>query len=246
MPRSGSTLVEQILASHPAIEGTEELFDIGRIAGEMAPNEPAGAYMDKMASMTGAELYQLGKGYIEATRRFRQTDRPYFTDKMPSNWVYLGLIHAILPNARIIDVRRHPLGCGFANYAQHYNWGINYSYDLNDLGRFYSDYVRQMAHFDRVLPGLVHRVFYEDLVDDFEAEVRRLLDYLGLPFDEACLNFHQNKRAVHTPSSEQVRRPINRDGMTTWRNYEQWLGPLKEALGPVLDLYPDVPEEWPD
>ena len=246
MPRSGSTLVEQILASHSAIEGTEELFDIGRIAGEMAPNEPAGAYMEKMAGTTGAELYKLGKGYIQATRRFRQTGRPYFTDKMPSNWVHLGLIHSILPNAKIIDVRRHPLGCGFANFAQHYNWGINFSYDLNDIGCFYVDYARQMAHFDHVLPGLVHRIFYEDLVDNLEAEVRRLLDYLGLPFEEACLNFHQNKRAVHTPSSEQVRRPINRDGMSTWRNYEAWLDPLKEALGPVLTLYPDVPSHWPD
>jgi tetratricopeptide (TPR) repeat protein len=246
MPRSGSTLIEQILASHPAIEGTEELFDMGRIAGEMAPDETAGAYMGKITSMSSPELWQLGKGYIEATRRFRQTDRPYFTDKMPSNWALIGLIHTILPNAKIIDVRRHPLGCGFANFAQHYNWGINFSYDLNDLGEFYSDYVRQMAHFDRVLPGLVHRIFYEDLIEDLEGEVRRMLDYLGLPFDPACLRFFENKRAVHTPSSEQVRRPINRDGMTTWRNYEPWLGPLKEALGPVLDLYPDVPSEWPE
>lgn len=246
MPRSGSTLVEQILASHSAVEGTEELFDMGRIAGEIAPNEPEGAYKGKIAGMTSAELRELGKGYIEATRRFRQTDRPYFTDKMPSNWALVGLIHTILPKAKIIDVRRHPLGCGFANFAQHYNWGINFSYDLNDMGRFYADYVRQMAHFDHVLPGLVHRVFYEDLVGNFEAEVRRLLEYLGLPFEEACLNFHQNKRAVHTPSSEQVRRPINRDGMSTWRNYEPWLDPLKEALGPVLTLYPDVPPHWPD
>jgi hypothetical protein len=246
MPRSGSTLVEQILASHSAVEGTEELFDMGRIAGAIAPNEPEGAYKGKIAGMTSAELRELGKGYIEATRRFRQTDRPYFTDKMPSNWALLGLIHTILPNAKIIDVRRHPLGCGFANFAQHYNWGINFSYNLNDMGLFYADYVRQMAHFDHVLPGLVHRVFYEDLVDNFEAEVRRLLDYLGLPFEETCLNFHRNKRAVHTPSSEQVRRPINRDGMSTWRNYEPWLGPLKEALGPVLTAYPGVPQDWPD
>jgi tetratricopeptide (TPR) repeat protein len=246
MPRSGSTLVEQILGSHPMIEGTEELYDIERIALELAPGAPSGGYLEKIAGLTPAQLHERGRHYIEATRRHRHTDRPFFTDKMPSNWAFLGLIHLILPNAKIIDVRRHPLGCGFANYSQHYNWGINYSYDLNHIGQFYSDYVRQMAHFDKVAPGLVHRVFYEDLVEDLETEVRRMLDYLGLPFDPACLDFHRSKRAVHTPSAEQVRRPINRDGMDRWRNYEPWLGPLKEALGPVLTLYPQVPSSWPD
>jgi hypothetical protein len=160
---------------------------------------------------------------------------------MPSNWAFTGLIHLLLPNARIIDVRRHPLGCGFANFSQHFNWGINFSYDLGHIGNFYSAYVRQMAHFDREIPGLVHRVFYEDLVEHTEREVRRLLEYLDLPFDEACLRFFENRRAVHTPSSEQVRSPINREGMTRWRNYEPWLTPLKEALGPVLEHYPEVP-----
>jgi tetratricopeptide (TPR) repeat protein len=246
LPRSGSTLIEQILASHAAIEGTEELFDIERIARELAPGEPPGSYMDKVVALPPAKLAELGKHYIEATRRHRHTDRPHFTDKMPSNWVFSGLIHAMLPNAKIVDIRRHPVGCGFANFTQHYNWGINFSYDQESIGRFYSDYVRQMAHFDRVAPGLVHRVHYEDLVQDLEGEVRRLLDYLELPFDEACLRFHENKRAVHTPSSEQVRRPINRDGMDTWRFYEPWLDPLKAALGPVLDCYPAVPDRWPD
>jgi tetratricopeptide (TPR) repeat protein len=246
LPRSGSTLVEQILASHPAIEGTEELYDIERIALDLSPGEPAGSYMDKLENLSHVKLHELGRHYIEATRRHRHTDRPHFTDKMPSNWVFTGFIHAILPNAKIIDIRRHPLGCGFANFAQHYSRGINFSYDLESTGRFYADYVRQMAHFDRVAPGLVHRIFYENLVEDLEGEVRRLLDYLELPFDEACLRFHENKRAVHTPSSEQVRRPINRDGMERWRNYEPWLGPLKDALGPVLDRYPDVPEKWRD
>jgi Flp pilus assembly protein TadD len=237
LPRSGSTLVEQILASHPMIEGTEELFDVERIARELAPDRPAGGYLDVLETLTPAELHARGEHYIEATRRHRLTDRPFFTDKMPSNWVFVGLIHAILPNAKIVDVRRHPLACGFANFSQHYNWGINFSYDLTDIGRYYADYVRQMDHFDRVMPGVVHHVMHEDLVNDLEGEVRRLLAYLELPFDEACLRFHENKRAVHTPSSEQVRRPINADGLDTWRRYEPWLSPLKDALGPALTGY---------
>lgn len=245
MPRSGSTLVEQILASHPAIEGTEELHDMERIASDLAPNRPPGAYLDEIEGLGHARLRELGKHYIDATRRHRTTRRPFFTDKMPSNWAYTGLIHAILPRAKIVDVRRHPLGCGFANFAQHYSWGINFAYDLDDIGRFYSDYVRTMAHFDRIIPGAVHRVFYEDLVEDPEREVRRLLDYLELPFEPACLRFYENDRAVHTPSSEQVRQPINRAGMERWQRYEPWLGPLKAALGPVLDCYPRVPEHWP-
>ena len=241
LPRSGSTLVEQILASHPLVEGTEELFDVERIALELAPGKPAGAYLDRIATLPQHEVRALGTGYLAATRRVRHTDRPFFTDKMPSNWVFLGLIHTILPNARIVDVRRHPLGCGFANLSQHFNWGINFSYDLAHIGRFYTAYVRQMAHFEALLPDRVLRITYENLVDDFEPEVRRLLDFLGLPFDEACLRFFENRRAVHTPSSEQVRRPINREGVERWRNYEPWLGPLKDALGPVLEAYPGVP-----
>ena len=244
LPRSGSTLVEQILASHPAVEGTEELFDLERIATML--NGSSSAYLDELAGLSHAKLRELGKQYVDATRRHRHTNRPYFTDKMPSNWVFTELIHAILPNAKIVDVRRHPMGCGFANFAHHFNWGINFSYDLTDIGRFYSDYVRRMDQVDRAMPGLVHRVFYEDLVENPEREVRRLLDYLELPFDEACLRFYENDRAVHTPSSEQVRRPINRDGMERWRHYEPWLGPLKAALGPVLDRYPLVPERWDD
>ena len=246
LPRSGSTLVEQILASHPLVEGTEELFDIERIAIDLAPRDAGKTvegknYADAIAEMDKASARRLGEHYIDATRRFRKTGRPFFADKMPSNWAFTGLIHLLLPNARIIDVRRHPLGCGFANFSQHFNWGINFSYDLGHIGNFYSAYVRQMAHFDREMPGLVHRVFYEDLVEHTEREVRRLLEYLDLPFDEACLRFFENRRAVHTPSSEQVRSPINREGMTRWRNYEPWLTSLKEALGPVLEHYPEVP-----
>lgn len=246
LPRSGSTLVEQILASHPLIEGTEELYEIEGIARSLAKSSAPGAYLDEVSRLSPSTLRDLGARYIENTRKNRTTDRPYFTDKMPGNWQFVGLIHLILPNAKIIDIRRHPLGCGFANFSQHFNWGINFSYDLNDIGRFYSDYVRQMAHFDRVMPGRVHRVFYEDLIDDLGREVRRLLDYLGLPFDDACLSFHENKRPVHTPSAEQVRRPIFRAGVERWQHYEAELGVLKQALGAVLAAYPGVPDHWLD
>jgi hypothetical protein len=160
---------------------------------------------------------------------------------MPNNWVHAGFIQLILPNAKIIDARRHPLDCGFSNFKQHYAHGQGFSYDLTDMGRYYADYVGLMDHFDRVLPGRVHRVIHERLVEEPESEVRRLLDYLGLDFDPACLRFHENRRAVRTASSEQVRRPINRDGIGQWRAFEPWLGPLKDALGPVLDAYPEAP-----
>lgn len=246
MPRSGSTLVEQILASHPLVEGTRELFDIEHIAGSLGRDLSTGGYLDRLKELSSNDMRRLGERYIETTQRHRLTKRPFFTDKMPSNWNFVGLIASILPQAKVIDIRRHPLACGFANFAQHYSWGIDFSYDLADIGKFYSAYVRQMAHFDRVLPGRVHHVIYENLVENFEPEVRRLLDYLGLPFDEACLRFHENRRAVHTPSAEQVRRPINRDGVDRWRSYEQWLTPLKDALGPVWELYPEVPAAWSD
>ncbi|MDX8356157.1 tetratricopeptide repeat-containing sulfotransferase family protein [Sphingopyxis terrae] len=241
LPRSGSTLVEQILASHPLIEGTEELRDIERIALASAPDGGTGAWLDMLPTLSREKVRELGDHYVEATRRFRHTDRPFFTDKMPSNWVFLGLIRTILPNARIIDIRRHPMGCGFANFSQHFNWGINFSYDLAHIGHFYTTYLRQMAHFDAVLPGYIHHLTYENLVQNTEAEVARLLDYLGLPFDEACLRFFENDRAVYTPSSEQVRSPINREGIERWHNYRPFLGPLADALGPVLDHYPDYP-----
>lgn len=241
LPRSGSTLVEQILASHPMIEGTEELFDIERIALALDPDGETGGWLNVLPGLTREKVRELGDHYIEATRRVRHTDRPLFTDKMPSNWVFAGLIATILPNAKIVDVRRHPLGCGFANFSQHFNWGINFSYNLEHIGHFYRQYVRQMAHFDRVLPGRIHRITYEGLVENTETEVRRLLDYVGLPFDEACLRFFENKRAVFTPSSEQVRSPINREGMERWKSYGQFLDPLRDALGNVLTQYPEVP-----
>ena len=156
---------------------------------------------------------------------------PYFIDKMPNNWAHVGLIRLILPNAKIIDARRHPLGCCFSNFKQHFARGQGFSYDLAELGAYYRDYLALMGHFDAVQPGRIHRVLYEAMIDDPEAEIRRLLDYLGLAFDPACLAFHETERAVRTASSEQVRRPINREGLDQWRAYEPWLGPLKAALG---------------
>jgi hypothetical protein len=184
----------------------------------------------------------LGDRYVRETRSYRKTDRPFFIDKLPNNWLYVPLIQLILPNARIIDARRHPLACCFSNFKQNYARGQTFSYDLKDLGIYYCAYVRMMAHIDDVLPGKVHRVFHEAMVDDPEREIRKLLDYLQLPFEEACLRFHESKRAVRTASAEQVRRPINRQGVNLWREYEVWLGPLKQALGSILEAYPDVPD----
>ncbi|MBL6853944.1 MAG: sulfotransferase, partial [Alphaproteobacteria bacterium] len=163
--------------------------------------------------------------------------RPFFIDKMPNNFAHTGLIHLILPNSRIVDARRHPMGCCFSAYKQHFARGQAFSYDLGDVGRYYADYVSLMRHFDDVLPGRVHRVLYERMVDDPESEVRRLLDYCGLPFEAKCLQFYQNDRAVRTASSEQVRQPIFRDGVDQWQNFAPWLGPLEAALGPVLQEY---------
>ncbi|MBS0362288.1 MAG: sulfotransferase, partial [Proteobacteria bacterium] len=163
--------------------------------------------------------------------------RPFFIDKMPNNFLHVGLIQLILPQAKIIDARRHPLGSGFSAFKQHFAQGQGFSYDLADIGRYYRDYVELMAHFDQVLPGRIHRVIYEDLVEDLEGQTRALLAYCGLPFEDACLRFYETRRAVRTVSSEQVRRPIYRDGLGQWRAYESWLGPLKAALGPALDRW---------
>lgn len=237
MPRAGSTLVEQILASHPAIEGTAELPDIPAIARRLDGRKQKGDesfYPECLADMSGVELAALGLEYLEQAQVQRFTDRPFFIDKLPNNWAHVGLIRLILPNAKIIDARRHPLACGFSNFKQHYARGQKFSYDLTELGAYYRDYVRLMRHFDAVLPAYVHRVIHEDLVADPEAEVRRLLDFLGLQFDPACLAFYENPRAVRTASSEQVRRPISREGLEQWKMFEPWLDPLKSALGPVL------------
>ena len=241
LPRSGSTLVDQILASHPTIEGTRELHDIQAFSDWIAGPNRAQGYPAGVSSMPADVVAQLGRDYLSRTRPLRKLGRPMFIDKAPWNFLHVGLIHLILPKAKIIDVRRHPLGCCFSAFKQHFTQGFDFAYDLKDLGRYYADYVRLMAHFDAALPGVVHRVIYEDLVQDTEAEVRRLLDYLALPYDPACLRFFDNPRAVATPSSEQVRRPIFTDAMDQWRHFEPWLDPLKTALGPVLAAYPSPP-----
>ncbi|MDB5671246.1 MAG: sulfotransferase family protein [Alphaproteobacteria bacterium] len=243
MPRAGSTLIEQILASHPLVEGTTELPDMPGIARELGNRKGGETYPASLATLDSAALRRLGDDYLERARIQRRTDRPFFIDKMPNNWVHVGLIHLILPNARIIDARRHPLDCCVSNFRQHYARGQGFSYSLADMGRYYADYVELMAHFDDVLPGRVHRVIHEHLLDSPGAEIRRLLDHLGLAFDPACLAFHENDRPVRTASSEQVRRPLNSDGVGQWRPYAQWLGPLEAALGPVLDSYPEPPPQ---
>lgn len=242
LPRSGSTLVEQILGSHPLVEGTAELPDIIVIAQALEPaGGPTGGgwinYPRQVAELDQDELERLGDLYLKRTRVQRKTERPFFIDKMPNNWIHTGLIKRILPNAKIVDVRRSPMACGFSNFQQHYFRGQEFSYDLEHFGRYYRDYVRLMRHFDDVMPGAVHRVIHEKLVEQPEAEVRRLLAYLGLDFDEACLRFHESERPVRTASALQVRQPINRHGTERWRRFEKYLGPLKDALGPTLDVW---------
>jgi tetratricopeptide (TPR) repeat protein len=237
MPRAGSTLIEQILASHSMVEGTMELPDIPA----MALREGRGSdWIDATVALSADDAERLGAEFIERTRIQRKTDKPFFIDKLPNNWNYLAFIRLILPNAKIIDARRHPLDCCFSNYRQHFAKGQAFSYDLANMGQYYADYVRAMAHFDAVAPGYVYRVIHEQLLEDPEQEIRNLLEYLGLPFEDACLNFHQNKRAVRTASSEQVRRPINRDGVDQWKPYAAHLGPLKRALGNLWEIYPAV------
>jgi tetratricopeptide (TPR) repeat protein len=239
LPRAGSTLVEQILSSHSLVEGTAELPDIPALVNRLGP------YPAAVLKLSSEERGKLGREYLKRAGVQRRTDRPFFIDKLPNNWLYVPFIQMILPNARIIDARRHSLSCCFSNFRQHFARGQPFTYDLEDLGRYYADYVRLMAHIDLVLPGRVHRVIYERMVEDTEAEVRLLLDYCGLEFEPACLEFYKTERAVRTASSEQVRRPIYRDATEEWRAYEVHLGPLKDALGPVLDAYPEAPATFP-
>ena len=242
LPRAGSTLLEQILSSHSLVEGTMELPDIPALARSITRDVGEGRYPEPLAGLTAADCHSLGERYLTETAIQRKSAAPFFIDKLPNNFAHLGLIQLILPNARIIDARRHPLGCCFSGFKQHFARGQNFTYSLEDIGRYYHDYVALMAHFDRVLPGRVHRVFYENMIEDTEGEVRRLLEYCGLPFEPGCLRFYENERAVRTASSQQVRQPIYRGGLDQWRRYEPWLQPLKTALGPVLDTYPGVPE----
>ena len=238
MPRAGSTLIEQILSSHSQVEGTSELPDIPALARD------GGDYPARIAGLSAEHLRALGESYLSRTRIQRRTGRPLFIDKLPNNWAHVPFIHLILPNAIIIDARRHPLGCCVSNFKQHFAKGQAFTYSLDDMGRYYADYVRLMHHVDTVLPGRVHRVLYERMVDDTETEVRALLTACGLEFEDACLRFHETERAVRTASSEQVRQPIFREGTEGWQGYDSWLAPLKQALGPVLDAYPDVPAGW--
>ena len=235
MPRAGSTLIEQILASHSQVEGTSELPDVPVLSGRIAD------YPTGLTTTEPALLRELGERYLDRTRVLRREDKPRFIDKLPNNWLHTGLIHLILPNATIIDARRHPLDCCWSNFKQHFARGQTFTYDLADLGHYYADYVRLMAHFDAVLPGRVHRMVHERLIDDPEGEIRKLLAACGLDFEDACLRFHENTRAVRTPSSEQVRRPISRDGMGAWQPFDARLGPLRDALGATLDAYPNEP-----
>jgi hypothetical protein len=236
LPRAGSTLIEQILASHPLVEGTMELPDLISITRDLRGLR-GGTYHDALARCSADELRELGERYLARTRIHRKLGRPFFIDKMPNNFAHVGLIQLILPNAKIIDARRHPLACCFSAFKQHFAHGQNFTYGLDNVGRYYRDYVELMRHFDAVLPGRVHRVIYEDLVANTEHEVRRLLAYCGLPFDEGCLRFFENERPVRTASSEQVRQPIYRSGVDHWQQYEKWLEPLKTALGPALTDY---------
>jgi tetratricopeptide (TPR) repeat protein len=234
LPRAGSTLIEQILSSHSAVEGTMELPDIISITRALrnaAADTRAGAYHDALERLRGDELRALGEQYLARTRIHRKLGRPFFIDKMPNNFAHVGLIHLILPNAKIIDARRNPLACGFSCFKQHFAHGQNFSYGLDNIGRYYRDYVELMEHFDAVLPGRVHRVNYEDMVENTESEVRQLLEYCGLPYEDACLRFFENDRPVRTASSEQVRQPIYTAGVDHWQHYEPWLDPLKAALG---------------
>jgi predicted Zn-dependent protease len=235
LPRAGSTLLEQILASHSQVEGTRELTDVLQFAVELGDRDEqpgkTADYPQSVARLRGAELSALGERYLEQTRAHRLLGRPRFIDKMGSNFLHVGLIQLMLPNARIIDARRSALGCCFANFKQHFHRGLWFSYSLEDLAHYYRDYVSLMEHFDAVLPGRILRVCYEDVVQDLEGEVRRLLEYCGLPFEEQCLRFHETRRIVATVSSEQVRQPLYTQGVEQWRNFEPWLGPLKEALG---------------
>jgi len=233
LPRAGSTLLEQILASHSQVEGTLELPDIVRLVGELQGREhdPLNPrYPAILGELDAATLRRYGERYLADTRLYR-TGKPRFIDKMPNNFRHIGLIHLILPNARIIDARREPMACCFSNFKQLFAAGQEFTYTMEHIARYYRSYVELMRHWDEALPGKVLRIQHEDLVADLEGNVRRLLDFCRLDFEPACLEFYRTERSVRTASSEQVRRPIFKEGLDQWRHFEPWLGPLKEALG---------------
>jgi tetratricopeptide (TPR) repeat protein len=239
LPRSGSTLLEQILASHSQVEGTQELADIQRIVLDLQGRDPDlddPRYPAALVEMTEQDFRRLGEKYLADTKIYRGS-KPFFIDKMPNNFRHVGLIHLMLPKARIIDARREPMACCFSNLKQLFAQGQEFTYSVEDIARYYRTYLDVMAHWDRALPGRVLRVHHEDLIDDLEGQVRRMLDYCGLDFDPGCLAFHKTERSVRTPSSEQVRQPIFRDGLDQWRKFESQLEPLRDALGDALVRY---------
>jgi tetratricopeptide (TPR) repeat protein len=245
LQRAGSTLVEQILGSHSVIEPAGELQVLLQIVTEDVILKLGDDYPCGVEKLAAADLKAMGEKYLELTRKYRSTERPRFVDKCPYNFWHIGLLRLILPNAKIIDARRHPIACCYANFTMSFHFGPPLSYSLGEIGRFYADYVRLMAHFDRVIPGKVHRVIYEQVVGELETEVRRLLDHVGLPFETSCLEYYKTERVFNSFSNEQVRSPIFKEGLERWRNYEPWLGQLKTALGPILDAYPGVPDFAP-
>ena len=239
LPRSGSTLLEQILASHSQVVGTQELSDVQRMVLDLQGRDPDldnPRYPGVMANMEAQDFLRLGEKYLRDTRVYRN-ERPRFIDKMPNNFRHIGLIHLMLPNARIIDARREPLACCFSNLKQLFANGQEFTYSVSDIARYYRTYLELMRHWDEALPGRVLRVHYEDVVDDLEGNVRRILDFCGLEFESACVEFHKTERSVRTASSEQVRQPLFREGLDQWKNFEPWLGPLKDALGDALTRY---------
>jgi predicted Zn-dependent protease len=241
LPRSGSTLLEQILASHSQVEGTQELSDIQHIVLDLQgqnTDHDRPLYPAVLANMTAEEFADLGDRYLAETKVYR-TGRVFFVDKMPNNFRHIGLIHLMLPNAKIIDARREPMSCCFSNLKQLFAQGQEFTYSIDDISRYYRTYLELMAHWNAVLPGRILRVHHEDVVDDLEGSVRRILEYCGLPFEPGCVDFHKTERSVRTPSSEQVRQPIFRDGLEQWKQFESWLGPLKESLGDALSRYRD-------
>jgi tetratricopeptide (TPR) repeat protein len=239
LPRSGSTLLEQILASHSQVEGTQELANVPRAVLDLQgynPDLENPRYPGGLATMSADEFRALGEKYLADTQIYR-TGKPYFIDKMPNNFRHLGFIHLMLPNAKIIDARREPMACCFGNLKQLFARGQEFVYSVDDIARYYRTYLELMQHWDAVLPGQVLRVQHEEVVDDLEGNVRRILDFCELPFEPTCLEFHRTERSIRTASSEQVRQPIFRDGLDLWRHYEPWLGPLREALGDALERY---------
>jgi hypothetical protein len=248
MPRAGSTLVQEILAAHSAIERTGELHDLNSIVNELrgeAQRNGAPPFPAFLTSLAPERFHAMGTEYLKRTRSRRKIGKLFFVDKHPENFVNAGLIHVILPQAKIIDARRNPLDCCFSIFRNYFPSAPQWSHDLEEIGRFYVSYVELMAHWDQVLSGRVHRVIYEDLVTQPEREVPRLLDYLGLPFEQECLRFYEKEQAILTASFEQARRPIYETGIGNSRNFEPWLGSLKEALGYVLDAYPAAPTFYP-